>query len=92
MLIEAKNIRRKAQKNDWRTILETMVADSAKEIARWKDTKVCLYKQYKAGTITREDYVTWIDKGKARMEELEQIKSEAQNWAVYRQYQIQRKY
>lgn len=34
MLIEAKNIRRKAQKNGWRTILETTVADSAKEIAR----------------------------------------------------------
>ena len=37
-----------------------------------------LYEQYKAVTITREDYVTRIDKGKARMEELEQIKSEAQ--------------
>ena len=78
MMIETKNIRRKAQKNDRRTILETTVADSAKEIARWKDTKVRLYEQYKAGTLTREDYVARIDKGKARMEELEQIKSEAQ--------------
>ncbi|MCM1561816.1 MAG: recombinase family protein [Butyrivibrio sp.] len=78
MLIEAKNIRRKAQTNDRRTVLETTVADSAKEIARWKDTKVRLYEQYKAGTITREDYVARIEKGKARMEELEQIKSEAQ--------------
>ena len=78
MLIEAKNIRRKAQKNDRRTVLETTVADSAKEIARWKDTKVRLYEQYKAGTVTREGYVARIDKGKARMEELEQIKSEAQ--------------
>lgn len=78
MLIEAKKIRRKVQKNDRRTVLETTVADSAKEIARWKDTKVRLYEQYKAGTITREDYVTRIDKGKERMEELEQIKGEAQ--------------
>jgi len=45
MLIEAKNIRRKAQKNDRRTILETTVTDSAKEMTRWKDTKVRLYEQ-----------------------------------------------
>ena len=78
MLIEARNIRKKVQKNDRKTVLETTVADSTKEMARWKDTKVRLYEQYKAGTITREDYVARIEKGKARMEELEQIKSEAQ--------------
>ena len=78
MLIEARNIRKKVQKNDRKTVLETTVADSTKEMARWKDTKVRLYEQYKAGTITREDYVARIEKGKIRMEELEQIKSEAQ--------------
>lgn len=78
MLIEARNIRKKVQKNDRKTVLETTVADSTKEMARWKDTKVRLYEQYKAGTITREDYVVRIEKGKVRMEELEQIKSEAQ--------------
>ena len=78
MLIEAKNIRKKAQKNDRETVLETTVADSTNEMARWKDTKVRLYEQYKAGTISREDYVTRIEKGKIRLEELEQIKSEAQ--------------
>lgn len=78
MLIEARNIRKKVQKNDRKTVLETTVADSTKEMARWKDTKVRLYEQYKAGTITREDYVARIEKGKVRMEELEQIKSEAQ--------------
>lgn len=78
MLIEARNIRKKVQKNDRKTVLETTVADSTKEMARWKDTKVRLYEQYKTGTITREDYVARIEKGKARMEELEQIKSEAQ--------------
>ncbi len=78
MLIEAKNIRKNAQKNDRKKVLETTVDDSTREMARWKDTKVRLYEQYKAGTITREDYVARIEKGKIRMEELEQIKSEAQ--------------
>ena len=45
MLIEAKNIRRKEQKSDRRTVLETPVADSAKEITRRKDTKVRLHEQ-----------------------------------------------
>lgn len=76
-LIEARSIRKKAQKNDRKTVLETKVADSAKEMARWKDTKVRLYEQYKTGTIAREDYIARIEKGKLRMEELEQIKSEA---------------
>lgn len=78
ILTEARNIRKKAQKNDRKTVLETTVADNTKEMARWKDTKVRLYEQYKAGTITREDYVARIEKGKIRMEELEQIKSDAQ--------------
>lgn len=78
MMIEARNIRKKAKKNDQKTVLETMIVDSSKEIVRWKDMKVRLYEQYKAGTITREDYVAQIEKGKARMEELEQIRNEAQ--------------
>lgn len=32
----------------------------------------------KAGTVTREDYVAWIENGKVRIEKLERIKSEAQ--------------
>lgn len=78
MLIEARNNRKKALKNDQKTVLETTIADGAKEKARWKDTKVRLYEQYKAGTVTREDYITRIEKGKIRIEELEQIMSEAQ--------------
>lgn len=78
MLIETRNIRKKAQTNDRKTALETMVADSTREMARWKDTKVRLYEQYKAESIAREDYVARIEKGKIRIEELEQIKSEAQ--------------
>ncbi len=78
MLIEARNIRKKVQKNDRKTVLETTIVDSTKEAARWKDTKVRLYEQYKAGTVTREDYISRIEKGRVRLEELEQIKSEAQ--------------
>ena len=77
MLIEARAVRKKAHKHDRKSTLETTVADSMKETARWKDTKMHLYEQYKAGTITREDYVARIEKGRIRMEELEQIKSAA---------------
>ena len=78
MLIEARNNRKKAPKNARKEVLETTAADSAKEIARWKDTKIRLYEQYKARTITREDYVSRIETGRIRREELEQIRSEAQ--------------
>ena len=77
MLIEAKTIRKKARGNDRRAVLETTLADSAKEMALWKDTKLHLYERYKGGAITRESYVAQIENGKARMEELEQIRSEA---------------
>lgn len=77
MLAEERSIRRKAPKNDRKTVLETMLADSAEEMARWRDTKVRLYEQYKAGMVAREDYTARIEKGRARMEELEGIKREA---------------
>lgn len=78
MLTEERSIRRNAQKNDRKTVLETMIGDSAKEMTRWKDTKVRLYEQYKAGTVAREDYLARIESGRARTEELEQIRREAQ--------------
>lgn len=77
MLIEARAVRKKAHKHDRKSTLETTVADSEKEMSRWKDTKLNLYEQYKAGKITREDYMARIEKGRIRMEELEQIKSAA---------------
>lgn len=77
MLIEARNNRKNTPQNNRKEVLKTTVADSAKEIARWKDAKIRLYEQYKAEIITREDYVARIEKGGIRMEELEQIKSEA---------------
>ena len=77
MLIEARTIRKKAQRNDRKTVLETTLSDSAREVAHWKDTKVRLYEQYKAGMITRESYVAQIERGKVRMKELEQIRSTA---------------
>lgn len=79
MLAEERVIRKKAkaQKDDRKTVLETMIGDSAKEMARWKDTKMRLYEQYKAGTTAREDYLAQIESGRARMEELERIRREA---------------
>jgi len=47
-------------------------------MARWRDTKMRLYEQYKAGMVAREDYTARIEKGRARMEELEGIKRVAQ--------------
>ncbi len=45
---------------------------------QWKNTKVHLYEQYKAGTISREGYIAKIEKGKKRQEELKQIESDSQ--------------
>lgn len=77
MMIETRNIRRKTQRGDRKAVLETMAADSAKELAKWKNTKVHLYEQYKAEAITREDYIARIEKGRIRAEELERTRSEA---------------
>ena len=77
MIMETRNIRRKAHRNDRKAVLETTAADCAKELARWKDTKVYLYEQYKAAAITREDYIARIEKGRIRAEELERTRSEA---------------
>lgn len=75
MLIEARAVLKKAHKDDRKSTLETTVADSIKETAHWKDTKLHLYEQYKAETITREDYVAQIEKGKIRMEELDSLQA-----------------
>lgn len=77
MLIEARDIRRKTHQDGRKAVLETAVADSAKEMAQWKNTKVHLYEQYKAGEISREDYLARMERGRARMEELEQVRSKA---------------
>ncbi len=78
MLTEEKNIRRKTHKDGRKAVLETMVTDSTKEMAQWKGTKMHLYEQYKAGEISRENYMDRIEKGRIRMEELEQARREAQ--------------
>lgn len=78
MLTEEKVIRRKTHKDGRKAVLETMVADSTKEIARWKGTKMHLYEQHKAGKISRENYIDRIEKGKVRLEELKREKDEAQ--------------
>ena len=47
-------------------------------MVQWKGAKVHLYEQYKTGEISREDYMERIERGRARMEELEQSRREAQ--------------
>ena len=58
--------------------LDAVIADSTKELAQWKGTKMRLYEWYKAGEVSREEYMERIEKGRVRMEELEQARCEAQ--------------
>ena len=78
MLLEERDIRRKARKDNKASELETVVSDATKEMSQWKGAKVHLYEQYKAGEISREDYMERIERGRVRMEELEQSRHEAQ--------------
>lgn len=78
MLAEERDIRREARKENKASELETVVSDATKEMLQWKGAKVHLYEQYKAGEISREDYMERIERGRARMEELEQSRHEVQ--------------
>lgn len=78
MLIEGRDICKKNNKDGRKAALETAVSDSAKEMARWKGMKMHLYEQYKAGEISRDAYMERIERGRVRMEELEQSRDAAQ--------------
>lgn len=78
MLMEGRAARREADQDSRKGVLEAALADSAKETAQWKGTKMRLYEQYKAGEISREDYTARIENGRMRMEELERARGEAQ--------------
>lgn len=78
MLMEDRDIRREVRKGNEASELEAVIADSTKELAQWKGTKMRLYERYKAGEVSREDYMALIEKGKTRMEELEQARRGAQ--------------
>lgn len=78
MLMEDRDIRREARKDDRASELEAVIADSTKELVQWKGTKMRLYERYKDGEVSREDYLTLIEKGRTRMEELEQARRGAQ--------------
>lgn len=78
MLMEERAVRREAGKGDRVAELEGRIADGTKEAAQWKGMKMRLYERYKAGEISREDYVERIETGRARMEELERVMCEAQ--------------
>ena len=78
MLAEDRDAHQKVHKDVRREELETAVSDTTKEMSQWKGAKVHLYEQYKAGEISREDYMERIERGRARMDELEQSRHEAQ--------------
>ncbi|MCI8560834.1 MAG: hypothetical protein HFH03_06920 [Dorea sp.] len=78
MLMEERAVRREVRKGDRAAELEGRIADCAKETARWKGMKMRLYERYRAGEISREDYVERIETGRAWMEELERVMCEAQ--------------
>ncbi len=78
MLAEERDACRKTHKDGRKAELETAVSDATKEMSQWKGAKVHLYEQYKTGEISREDYKEQIERGRARMEELEQSRHEAQ--------------
>ncbi len=55
MLLEERDIRREARKDNKASEFETVVSDATREMSQWKGAKVYLYEQYKAGEISRED-------------------------------------
>ena len=77
IMMEQRAARKKVGKNKRKPELEKIIADSDREILHWKNTKLSLYEQYKAGSISREGYIAKIEKGKIRLEELERIKDDA---------------
>lgn len=60
-----------------KAVLEKLIADSEREMQQWKNTKLSLYEQYKAGSLSREGYIGKIEKGKKRLLELEGTKGDA---------------
>ncbi|MEZ3425527.1 MAG: recombinase family protein [Lachnospiraceae bacterium] len=78
VLADKRKAIKKQGKYSRRAVLESIVSNNMKAISQWKDTKVNLYGQYKDGKITKEDYITEMEKGKAKLLELEQDKEEAQ--------------
>lgn len=78
MLMEDRDIRRETRKGNEVSEHEAVIADSTKELAQWKGTKMRLYERYKAGEVSREEYMERIEKGRVRMEELERVRCEAQ--------------
>ena len=78
MLMEERVVRREARKGNKASELDAVIADSTKELAQWKGTKMRLYEWYKAGEDSREEYMERIEKGRVRMEELERARRGAQ--------------
>ena len=78
VLADERTAIKKQGKDSRKIVLESIVSNNMKAISQWKDTKVNLYWQYKDGKITKKDYIAEMEKGKAKLLELEQDKEEAQ--------------
>ena len=77
IIIEQRTARKDSGRYERKTVLEKLIADSGREMQQWKNTKLSLYEQYKAGSLSREEYIGKIERGRKRQEELEKIKEDA---------------
>lgn len=77
IIIEQRTARKDSGRYERKTVLEKLIADRGREMQQWKNTKLSLYEQYKAGSLSREEYIGKIERGRKRQEELEKIKEDA---------------
>ncbi len=77
VMMEQRTARKDSGRDERKAVLEKLITDSEREMQQWKNTKLSLYEQYKAGSLSREGYIGKIEKGKQRLEELEGIKNNA---------------
>ena len=77
VMMEQRTARKDSGRDERKAVLEKLIADSEREMQQWKNTKLSLYEQYKAGSLSREEYIGKIERGKKRLEELEGIKNNA---------------
>lgn len=77
VMMEQRAVSKDSGREERKAAIEKLIADSEREIRQWKNTKLSLYEQYKAGSISKEGYIGKIEKGKKRLEKLERTKDDA---------------
>lgn len=77
IMMERRTASKDSGREERKAALEKLIADSEREMRQWKNTKLSLYEQYKAGSLSREGYIGKIERGKKRLEELDKIKENA---------------